>query len=276
MIKSHVSDNLQSAEPPQNELKISLVQAELHWQNPPQNRQMLAEKIACLAGKSDLIILPEMFSSGFSMAPEQVAEPEEGESVQWLQQQAVQLKCAISGSLAIAVDGGYVNRLFLAEPDGNLQYYDKSHLFRMGDEHSHYLPGTQRTIFHYRGWRILPLVCYDLRFPVFGRNRGDYDLLLCVANWPAPRRHPWRTLLQARAIENLCYVAGVNRVGMDGNGLEYSGDSMLVDFKGVPVLDAEPGLAFIETTTLNFQSLQAFRQAFPAHLDADDFHLSLS
>ncbi len=255
-------------------LTISLIQTELHWQQPALNRAMLAGKMAPLAGKTDLVILPEMFSSGFSMAPEQVAEPADGPSLQWLQQQAEQLQAAITGSLAIETEAGYVNRLFFVSPTGDVQYYDKCHLFRMGDEHSHYQSGQVRQLFHYRGWRILPLICYDLRFPVFSRNQNDYDLLICVANWPAPRRHPWRTLLQARAIENLCYVAGVNRVGTDGNGLAYSGDSMLVDFKGEPQLDAEAGQSFVASQTLLLDKLQQFREGFPAHLDADPFSLN--
>lgn len=254
-------------------LTISLIQTELHWQQPAQNRAMLAQKMAPLVGKTDLIILPEMFSSGFSMAPAQVAEPEEGPSVQWLKQQAAELKAAIAGSLAIRTETGYANRLFLVSPEGEVQSYDKRHLFRMGDEHSHYQAGQQRQLLHYRGWRILPLICYDLRFPVFSRNCNDYDLLICVANWPAPRRHPWRTLLQARAIENLCYVAGVNRVGTDGNGLAYSGDSMLVDFKGEAQLDGSAGEPFVVSHTLSLEALQQFREAFPAHLDADRFNL---
>lgn len=254
-------------------LTISLIQTELHWQQPAQNRAMLAQKMAPLAGKADLIILPEMFSSGFSMAPEQVAEAEEGASLQWMKQQAAELKAAVTGSLAIRTEAGFVNRLFLVSPEGEVQSYDKCHLFRMGDEHSHYQAGLQRQLFHYRGWRILPLICYDLRFPVFSRNCNDYDLLICVANWPAPRRHPWRTLLQARAIENLCYVAGVNRVGTDGNRLAYSGDSMLVDFKGEPQLDRAAGEAFVASQTLSYEALQQFRKVFPAHLDADCFTL---
>lgn len=254
-------------------LRATLIQTELHWQAPEANRAMLDDQLAGLASTTDLIVLPEMFSTGFSMAPEQGAEVAGGETVQWLQARARELGAAITGSLAIKTEEGFVNRLFFATPEGALFHYDKRHLFRMGGEHEHYQSGCQRQVFHWRGWRILPLICYDLRFPVFSRNRDDYDLMVCVANWPAPRRHPWRTLLQARAIENLCYVAGVNRVGTDGNGLEYSGDSMLVDFKGEALMDQPASQPFIRTECLDLSALQSFRTAFPAHLDADGFRL---
>lgn len=258
---------------PQQDLRISLVQTELVWQQPQANRDRLAELLKPLAGQSDLIVLPEMFTSGFSMAPEQVAEPVDGPTTDWLRQQAAELGAAITGSVATDLGGRYCNRLLFVSPQGELQYYDKWHLFRMAGEHRHYQAGERRVIFSYRGWRILPLICYDLRFPVFSRNRQEYDLLLCVANWPQPRRHPWRTLLQARAVENLCYVAGVNRVGEDGNRLPYSGDSMLVDFKGEPLIDQPAGEPFVDSATLSAGQLAAFREKFPAWLDADPFVL---
>ncbi len=257
------------------DLTITLVQQALHWNDPAANRALFTELLTPLAGSTDLIVLPEMFTTGFSMAPEKVAEPEQGPTLDWLRQQAETLGCALTGSVATATADGYRNRLLFVEPQGRVQQFDKRHLFRMGGEHQHYRAGGARALFEYRGWRILPLICYDLRFPVFSRNRNDYDLLLCVANWPAPRRHPWRTLLQARAVENLCYVAGVNRVGRDGAGLEYSGDSLLVDFKGEPLLDAAPGEAFIRSATLDGSALRQFREQFPAWLDADDFSLNL-
>lgn len=256
-------------------LTLTLVQTELYWQNPAQNRQMLTEKLAMLAGKTDIIVLPEMFSTGFSMAPENCAESADGQSLQWMREQAMLTGSAITGSLAVKLDDGFVNRLYFVTPEGQVSHYDKRHLFRMGGEHEHYQQGHERTLFHWRGWRIMPLICYDLRFPVFSRNRDDYDLLICVANWPEPRRQPWRTLLQARAIENLSYVAGVNRIGQDGNQLSYSGDSMLVDFMGNPLVDDTPGTPFVQTVTLDAEALCSFRERFPAHLDADDFTLQI-
>lgn len=254
------------------DLRISLVQTTLDWQQPERNRERMTRLLAPLAGQTDLIVLPEMFTTGFTMAPETVAEPMSGPTLAWLREQASTLGAALCGSVVIE-DQGYRNRLLFVTPDGDVAYYDKRHLFRMANEHQHYQAGDERRVIEYRGWRILLQVCYDLRFPVWCRNRSDYDLMLCVANWPAPRRHAWRTLLQARAIENQCYVAGVNRIGEDGKGLEYSGDSLLVDFKGQALLDAPVGEAFIKTGRLSGESLQQFRERFPAWQDADAFGL---
>ncbi len=256
------------------DLRISLVQTELHWQDPAANRQMFERLLAPLAGTTDLVVLPEMFTTGFTMAPEGLAEPEQGPTLDWMRQQAALLGAALCASLVTKAPHGFVNRLLFVTPDSTVQHYDKRHLFRMANEHQHYEAGSCRAVFDYRGWRILPTVCYDLRFPVFLRNRSDYDLLICVANWPATRRHPWRVLLQARAIENLCYVAGVNRVGQDGKGFDYSGDSMLVDFKGQAMLDQPAGVPFVQTSTLSASALQHFREAFPAWQDADAFELT--
>lgn len=253
-------------------LRTSLVQTHLDWHAPDTNRQRLAGLMAPLEGQTDLIVLPEMFTTGFTMAPEEVAEPMQGPTLAWLQTQAAALGAAICGSLAVE-DEGYRNRFLFVSPDGEVQFYDKRHLFRMGDEHQHYAAGEQRDLFEYKGWRILPQVCYDLRFPVWCRNRDDYDLMLCVANWPAPRRHAWRTLLQARAIENQSYVIGVNRVGEDPKGLSYAGDSLLVDFKGEPLLDGPAGEPYIKTGLLNAEALHRFREKFPAWQDADAFEL---
>lgn len=253
-------------------LRISLVQTPLDWQQPSANRERLTSLLAPLEGQTDLIVLPEMFTTGFTMSPDEVAEPLSGTTLVWMQQQARSLGAAICGSVVIE-DQGYRNRLLFVTPEGEVHHYDKRHLFRMANEHEHYAAGERRSIIEYKGWRILPQVCYDLRFPVWCRNRDDYDLLLCVANWPAPRRHPWRALLLARAIENQCYVAGVNRVGVDGKGLEYSGDSLLVDFKGQALLDGPAGEPFIKTGLLNGEDLQQFRRNFPAWQDADDFTL---
>lgn len=254
-------------------LRVSLVQTALAWQNPETNRAHFAELLQDLAGKTDLVVLPEMFTTGFMMAPETHAETYGGATFAWLQEQAAHLKAAICGSVATAIDGQYTNRFLFTTPDGEMQFYDKRHLFRMGDEVNHYRAGAERKIFHYQGWRILPQVCYDLRFPVFMRNRNDYDLAIVVANWPAVRRKPWRTLLQARAIENQSYVLGVNRIGTDGLGLAYSGDSLAVDFKGELLIDNPENAAFVQTTPLDLNALKQFREQFPAWMDADGFSL---
>lgn len=255
-------------------LRVSLVQTELVWQNPAANRAHFAALLQNLARQTDLIILPEMFTTGFMMTPETHAETYGGATFTWLQEQAAHLQTAICGSVATAVDGQYTNRFLFATPNGEMQFYDKRHLFRMGDEVNHYNAGLERKTFYYQGWRILPQVCYDLRFPVFMRNRNDYDLAIVVANWPAVRRKPWRTLLQARAIENQSYVLGVNRVGADGLGLAYSGDSLAVDFKGELLIDQPENAAFVQTTTLDLNALKQFREQFPAWMDADGFSLN--
>lgn len=256
-----------------NELRVTLMQANLIWQNPTANRDYFSNAFKSLAGKTDLIVLPEMFTTGFSMQPALHAESFDGETVQWLKQQANALNAAICGSMATRIDTGFVNRFILVTPEGEVNHYDKHHLFRMSQEPEKYQAGTERKTFVYRGWRILPQVCYDLRFPVFMRNRNDYDLAVVVANWPEPRRMAWRTLLQARAIENLSYVVGVNRVGQDGLGLNYTGDSLTVNFKGEVLIDHAPSTPFIETTTLNLEALNQFKAQFPAWRDANAFEL---
>ncbi|WP_251978160.1 amidohydrolase [Salinicola avicenniae] len=265
-----------------NDLRITLLQSDLIWESPAANREALDRLMGTLdGGQTDLIVLPEMFATGFSMDAERLAESPNGTTVEWLQRQARERQCAITGSLAITDRGDCFNRLIWAPPEGEAQHYDKHHLFRMGAEPAYYTAGTARQLVEYRGVRFLLSVCYDLRFPVWLRqqpvppNTFEYDVLLCVANWPAPRRHAWRTLLQARAIENLAYVVGVNRVGQDGNGLDYAGDSLLVDFKGVPLVDHAAGQAFVETASISPQSLAAFRDKFPAWQDADRFSLGV-
>lgn len=256
-------------------LRLTLVQTYLHWQQPEKNRQMLAEKLAPLAGTTDLVLLPEMFTTGFSMEPERHSEVPEGATLDWMQTQAEALGAALAGTVAIALPAGYVNRLLLVTPDGSVQFYDKRHLFRMGGEHEHYLPGQKRACFDYLGWRILPMICYDLRFPVFSRNLNDYDLALYLANWPAPRREAWRTLLAARAIENQAYVAGVNRIGADNQGVDHAGDSQLYDFKGQALLQSPTGSEFVQQCEISRAALHDFREKFPAWRDGDAFSLDL-
>ncbi|MEE2025526.1 amidohydrolase [Alkalimonas mucilaginosa] len=253
-------------------VKVAAVQCRLHWQDPKANRQQLAGQIAALSGQ-DLIVLPEMFTTGFSMDSAAVAEPAGGESLNWLKQQAALSGAALCGSVAVTEQGRYYNRLYFVTPEGQYFQYDKKHLFRMAGEHDAYQAGTDRVIVPWRGLRFCLQICYDLRFPVFSRNRNDYDVLIYVANWPAPRRLAWRTLLAARAIENQCYVIGCNRIGSDGNGVEYSGDSLLLDYLGQSLVDGADRAAVL-AAELDGAALQQFKDKFPAYLDADGFELT--
>lgn len=254
------------------DLKVTLVQTALHWEQPDTNRAMLAEKIAH-CGETDLIVLPEMFTTGFSMNAPAYAEPADGPTLAWLAKQAAARNAVITGSVMVSVDGSYRNRLFWMPPNGRYSFYDKRHLFRMAGEHEHYQPGSERLIVELNGWRICPLICYDLRFPVFSRNRGDYDLLVYVAEWPAPRRRHWQTLLAARAIENLSYVVGVNVVGDDGAGHHYSGDSTAVTMGGDIVFTGAEQ-EFCQTVTLGAAALADWRKRLPFHVDADAFEIT--
>ncbi len=257
---------------PTQPLRVVLVQCALTWHDPAANRQHLTQVLAGLAGTADLIVLPEMFSTGFTMTPALAFETMDGATVAWLRTQARATNAVVCGSLAMRVAHGFVNRFLWAQPDGELCHYDKRHLFRMSGEHEHYASGGQRLIVQLNGWRICPLVCYDLRFPVWSRNRDDYDLLLYVANWPAPRQLAWDTLLRARAIENLAYVVGVNRVGSDGNGFEFAGGSCAIGPAGEQLLLAGADAA-IHRVELDAAALVAYRARFPAWRDADAFTL---
>lgn len=269
---------------PASDLRVALVQGDTVWHDPEANRRMYGELMAPLAGETDLVVLPETFTSGFSNDAIERAEGMDGPTVAWLREQAQRLGAAVTGSVQIRDDGGEAgkvfNRLLWATPDGDFAYYDKRHLFRMAREHERYAAGRDRLTVAWKGWRICPLVCYDLRFPVFIRNRFDveaagrfdYDLLVFVANWPAARRHAWRTLLRARAIENLACVAAVNRAGRDGNGLDYAGDSVALDPLGEVLVecDARPQVA---RSVFSAEGLRSHRERFPAQLDADRFEL---
>ena len=262
------------------DLRVSLVQGETRWHDPAGNREYYGDLIAPLAGITDLVVLPETFTSGFSNDAIDKAEGMDGPTVAWIREQAKQLGAVITGSVQLRTDEGVFNRLLWATPAGELQHYDKRHLFRYAGEHKRYAAGKQRLTVELKGWRINPQVCYDLRFPVFARNRYnverenqlDFDLQIYVANWPSARAYPWKTLLRARAIENLCYVVGVNRVGNDGNGLHYSGDSAVIDFLGHPVSECTDREVVV-TTTLQAAELAAHRERFPAMLDADAFSI---
>lgn len=253
------------------DLSITLMQRELAWEQPADNRRQIEDAVAGLDQVGDLILLPEMFTTGFSMNALANAELPGGDTEQWLLKLARRHDCALSGSIAVKDGEGVYNRMLFATPRG-VQYYDKRHLFRMAGEHKRYRAGNERVIVTWCGWRILLQVCYDLRFPVFSRNRDDYDLALYVANWPAPRRQHWRQLLVARAIENQACVAGVNRIGSDANGLAYSGDSLAVAADGTVLRDMgnENGAARV---VLDGAALQAYRESFPCQLDADGFQL---
>ncbi|HEY0940476.1 MAG TPA: amidohydrolase [Steroidobacter sp.] len=257
-------------------LNVTLVQADLAWHDPEANRRRLQEHFAALGSQTDLIVLPEMFTTGFTMEASSVAEAADGPSVAWLREQAARLGAVITGSIVTKEGDKYYNRLVWMRPDGTYESYDKRHLFRMAHEQDHYSAGSRRPIVELKGWKVLPLICYDLRFPVWSRNRiggGEaYDVLLYVANWPDRRRHAWQTLLMARAIENLSYCIGVNRVGEDGIGINYAGDSAAIDFLGQPMTQPSEQ-EFVATVTLHKAALDGFRAKFPAHLDADDFRL---
>ena len=252
-------------------LAVSLDQTELAWEQPDDNRRHLGEMMDSLGEATDLVVLPEMFTTGFSMNALANAEAPGGATEQWLADRARQLACAITGSIAVRDEGAVYNRMLFATPGGMI-HYDKRHLFRMAGEHKRYSAGQERIILEWRDWRIKPEICYDLRFPVFSRNREDYDALIYVANWPARRAAHWRALLIARAIENQACVVGVNRIGADANGLTYSGDSLAIDSRGELLADLQDR-AEVRDVTFSASALMEYRNEFPCHMDADDFTL---
>jgi len=257
------------------DLNVALVQTTLVWQNRSANLTHFEELLEQARG-ADLIVLPEMFTTGFSMDSAALCEPENGPASKWLKAQAQALGAVVTGSVIIqAADGSHRNRLLWARPDGELLHYDKRHLFRMAGEHKHYTAGEHQVRFELKGWHIRPLICYDLRFPVWSRDAQDTDVLLYTANWPAARRLHWNRLLPARAIENLCYVVAVNRVGTDGRGFAYSGDSQALDFQGESLLSVGEADGVFHTT-LSAEALNTYRTRFPANLDADAFSLQLA
>ena len=256
-------------------LTVSIIQADLAWHDPTSNLSGFSEAIRSIAKKTDLIVLPEMFTTGFTMDAAANADRMNGEAMQHMKQWAAKTKAAICGSLIINDGSKHFNRLVFMRPDGHFDCYDKRHLFRLAGEVEHYTAGDRQVVIEWRGWRICPQICYDLRFPVWSRNSKDlnYDLLLYVANWPSRRHHAWQTLLRARAIENLCYVAGVNRTGTDGNALPYAGGSAIIDYLGHDVADLGDRVGNA-TATLDKSSLQKFREKFPFHIDADRFSIN--
>jgi omega-amidase len=252
------------------DLRIAMLQESILPNNPQANLEHFARSLSTLHNV-DLVILPEVFTTGFCAGARNFAEQVDGAAYQWMAEQAQRLQAVVTGSLVVKTDEGYVNRLVWMRPDGTHTHYDKRHLFRMAGEHSRYVGGKERVVVELHGWKILLLVCYDLRFPVWSRNRNDYDAIICVANWPAARAAHWNCLLRARAIENLSYVVGVNRVGRDEKLQEYAGDSAVYDPVGNTVIHSRR--AGCLAAVLDAQLLHNYRTAFPANLDADEFHL---
>lgn len=250
------------------DLTVTLIQKELHWEKPLQNKKELESLLLKIEEPSDLVILPEMFTTGFSMNPQHFAETMNGPTVLWMQKMANQTNKTIIGSLIIEDNQKYYNRLIWASPNEEIKKYDKRHLFSYGHEDQQYTAGDSILETFIKNWKIRPLICYDLRFPVWSRNTTDYDLLIYVANWPTRRIQHWRSLLIARAIENQAFVVGLNRVGPDGNGIEHNGNSMIISPKGVVLSELTHG-ASIQTMTLSKKDLVDYRNQFPALLDRD-------
>ena len=253
-------------------MKVSIVQADLKWEDKISNLAHLKEMINSKIDATDLIILPEMFSTGFSMKCGELAENEGGETFNWMSNIANDKYALLIGSLIIEENGNYYNRLYCVYPNGFYETYDKRHLFSYGKEDAHYTAGKERKIIEWKGWKICPLVCYDLRFPVWSRNTDDYDLLVYVANWPQRRAYAWKSLLKARAIENQSFTVGVNRVGLDGNELEYSGDSQIIDFAGNILFEIE-NEEMVKTIELDKKSQTDFRTQFGFLNDRDQFEI---
>ena len=255
-------------------IRVSIIQTDIVWENKQENLRLLHEKLQSLRGTTEIVVLPEMFSTGFSMQSQTLAEPNSGKTISTLKQWASLFQLAICGSYIATDNGQFYNRAFFLTPEGEYYFYDKRHLFRMGREAEHFSAGNKRIIIPYHGWNICLLVCYDLRFPVWSRNvKNEYDLLIYVASWPTPRIQAWNTLLCARAIENQCYVCGVNRIGQDGNGLCYPGYSALYGPKGENLAGTPDSEEKIQTIELSLEALTTFRHKFPCWKDADPFLL---
>ncbi|MCA1760006.1 MAG: amidohydrolase [Bacteroidales bacterium] len=251
-------------------LKITIIQPDIIWEDIQANLERYSALIAEIES-TDIIILPEMFTTGFSMNPENLKESMDGISVQWMKKIATEKDASVVGSLIIEEDGKIYNRVVWVFPDGKTEFYNKRHLFKMGQEHLHYSPGNQKTVIEFRGWKFCPLICYDLRFPVWSRNTENYDVLIYMTNWPSPRHHHWKTLLLARAVENQSYCIGVNRTGTDGKGLKYQGDSCMISSKGFADFMGENEST--KTFEISYSELQEYRKNFPFLADRDQFQI---
>ncbi|WP_299106320.1 amidohydrolase [uncultured Tenacibaculum sp.] len=254
-----------------NQLKVALIQSDLIWENPKENRNHFEEKINSISKEIDLIVLPEMFTTGFSMNPEQIAETMQGETVIWMQQLAKKRQCALTGSIIITENNQYYNRLLFVHPSGKIEYYNKKHTFTLAGEDKVYTAGNEKLMVNYQGWKICPLICYDLRFPVWARNVEQYDLLLYVASWPKPRIEAWDTLLKARAIENMSFTIGVNRVGVDANDYEYIGNTVCYDTLGNCLAKNNDGEETVLVVTLDKEKQIETRARFQFLEDKDQF-----
>jgi len=254
-------------------IKVSIVQTSLFWENTDKNIENFTSIISGLKNKTDLVVLPEMFTTGFSMNSEKLAETINGKSVNFMIDAAKQNNVSLVGSLIIKENNKYFNKLLFVNPDGKIYDYNKRHLFRMANEHNYYSQGNKELIVDFKGWHIKPLVCYDLRFPVWARNKNNYDILIYIANWPERRSYAWKTLLRARAIENQSYVVGVNRVGTDQNNIIYSGDSAVINPYGEEITDIKPHENKTQTIELSYKNLLEFRESFPVGKDADNFKI---
>ncbi len=258
-----------------NKLFVSCIQTDIVWEDKESNLKVIENKIQQLPKETQIVILPEMFTTGFSMKPEHLSESMNEKSVEWLKMQSQKSGKIIIGSIIIKESGKNYNRLLVVFPDGTIQKYDKRHLFRMGNENAHYSKGDDKLIFTSNEWRICPLICYDLRFPVWSRNKNNYNVLIYIANWPEARSYAWKNLLIARAIENQSYVIGVNRIGIDGNNINHSGDSVVINPYGQIIAQANPNEEQILSAELSFDEIDTIRKKFPAHLDADDFEINI-
>ncbi|SDG88151.1 amidohydrolase [Winogradskyella thalassocola] len=257
------------------DLKVAIIQTDLVWENPEENRRVLNDKINAISTNVDLIVLPEMFTSGFTMNPVLVAETMDGDTITWLKEKAKEKEAVIMGSLVISENNNFYNRMVCVEPSGVITTYDKRHTFTLAGEHNVYTAGTEKVMFNYKGWKICPLVCYDLRFPVWARNAEDYDLLIYVANWPKVRINAWDALLKARAIENMTYCIGVNRVGLDGNNHEYSGHSAAFDVLGNRMDNLSENEDAIAIVVLEKDTITKYREKLNFLNDRDDFNLKV-
>jgi omega-amidase len=256
-------------------MRISLVQQDIIWEDKAANLKRLDEMILPLLKNTDLVVLPEMFNTGFSMNPDGLGEMMRDETFNWMKNTAVKGNFGLCGSYIVAENNHYYNRFVFVSPQDEVWQYDKRHLFRMAGEEKSFTQGTGRVIFSFRDMRILPLICYDLRFPVWSRTRSDVDLIIYSANWPESRKGVWNTLLKARAIENQCYVAGVNRTGTDGNGINYSGESAIIHPYGDSIITADSDRECTITGEISIPFLSEFRKKFPVMNDADDFSIQI-